>query len=212
MARRSARSPAHGRRAALGRFTRLRALLAGALVLGVGGTVTLAAWTDTETARGSFAASVFGIEGSTDGTNYAEHPATGAAALDFTVAAGAMSPGTTVHSRFLVRTTSPTTVSGTAMLGGATVGGTGLGASLRYGASVIPAASACTAATFAQGTVIVPAGSALSAGASASQPLVAGGAAAVAYCFQVTLPAGTPNSVQGQTGTATWTITATSSS
>ncbi|WP_408605753.1 SipW-dependent-type signal peptide-containing protein [Leucobacter salsicius] len=33
-------------------FTRVRAVLAGALVLGVGGSLTLAAWTDTEYAAG----------------------------------------------------------------------------------------------------------------------------------------------------------------
>ena len=41
---------------------RVRALLAGALVLGLGGSVTLASWTDTEYAAGSFGASSFQTE------------------------------------------------------------------------------------------------------------------------------------------------------
>ncbi|WP_405474452.1 SipW-dependent-type signal peptide-containing protein [Paenarthrobacter ilicis] len=54
-----------GRRAANHRgatLLRLRAVLAGALVLGVGSSVTLAAWTDSDHATGSFGTSVFATE------------------------------------------------------------------------------------------------------------------------------------------------------
>ncbi|SFH86076.1 hypothetical protein E3O11_09355 [Cryobacterium levicorallinum] len=46
------------------RNRRIRAVLAGGLVLGLGAAVTLAAWNDSEFARGSFAASGFNLVGS----------------------------------------------------------------------------------------------------------------------------------------------------
>ncbi len=102
-------------------FTRVRALLAGALVLGVGATLTLASWTDQEYAQGSFATSTFAIEGAADGT-FGDHSATPAPLL-FTATAAAMSPGSITYSRFVVRTTAATTVAGTVQMSGATVGG-----------------------------------------------------------------------------------------
>lgn len=215
MRRRAVRNGRAGeRRAPGGRFTRLRALLAGALVLGVGATLTLASWTDTEVARGSFAASTFGIEGSTNGTAYAEHPSASAPAeLSFAVSPTAMSPGTTVYARYLVRTTQATNVAGTAQLSAATVSGSGLGTYLTYGVRVIAASAECTQATYTgSSTVVVPAGSALTTGAAGTQALATGGGSPVAYCFAVTLPTGTSNAAQGLTATATWTITATSAS
>ncbi|GAA1315482.1 SipW-dependent-type signal peptide-containing protein [Leucobacter albus] len=193
-------------------FTRARALLAGALVLGVGGTLTLAAWTDTEIARGAFTASQFAIEGSTDGSTFSEHPSSGPAALSFSVNSSTMSPGATSYARFVVRTTSATNVAGAVALGGATVTGTGLGAFLKYGVRTIPAGAACDATSFASGAVVVPNDSALSVGATGAQPLVAAAGAVVAYCFAVSLPPGTSNAAQGLNASATWTLTATSAS
>lgn len=51
------------------------AVLAGGLVLGVGAAITLAAWNDSEFATGTFTAGSFNLQGSTDGTTYAEHTA-----------------------------------------------------------------------------------------------------------------------------------------
>ena len=217
MHRRSARrgTRERGRRGApIDWYTRIRALLAGALVFGIGSTLTLAAWTDTETARGSFTASTFGILGSTDGTNFAEHSASGPAALSFTAPVTAMSPGSTSYAKFTVKTTSATNVAGTLVLGGATVTGTGLGGYLTYGVRTISAATttACDANTFASGTTVVPSGSALTTGAGSAQALAAAGGSPVAYCFAVTLPTGTSSAAQGLTATATWTLTGTSAS
>lgn len=195
----------------LRRFTRLRALLAGGLVLGVGTAITLASWTDQEFAKGDFKASTFGIVGSTDGTNFAEHPST-PAALSFSVSPNAMSPDTTVYARFVVKTTATTDIGGAVQLGGASVTGTGLGTYLRYGVRTIPAGSACNATTYASGTQVVGPNSPLTAGAASTQSLAAGGASPIGYCFAVTLPGGTPNDAQGRTATATWTFTATSNS
>lgn len=193
-------------------FTRLRAVLAGALVLGVGSTVTLAAWTDTEVASGAFAASTFGIVGSADGTSYGDHPSGAPATLAFALQPGAMSPGSVVYARFLVKTTAATNVTGTVQLGGAAVGGTGLGAYLRYGVRIIPAGSDCNATSYGSGTQVVAPNSALTTGAASAQGLAVAGGSPVAYCFEVTLPSGTPNAAQGLTATATWTFNATSTS
>ncbi|KIP52183.1 hypothetical protein SD72_10955 [Leucobacter komagatae] len=212
---RTRRTPRHrGRRAEVraSRFTRVRAVLAGALVLGVGGTLTLAAWTDTESVRGAFAASKFGIVGSSDGVTFTDHPASGPAALSFVVTPTALSPGVTSYAKFVVKTTADTTVPGTLSLAGATVTGTGLDTYLRYGVRTIPVASPCSETTFAAGSSVVAAASLLTAAGAGSQALAAAGGAPVAYCFAVTLPAGTPNAAQGLTTTASWTFTATSSS
>ncbi|WP_449278285.1 SipW-dependent-type signal peptide-containing protein [Leucobacter sp. GX24907] len=208
------RSGAHRAQRKVGaqpRLKRVRALLAGGLVLGVGTAVTLASWTDQEVASGDFRASTFGIVGSTDGTSFAEHPTT-PAALAFSMSPNALSPGSTVYARFVVRTTNTTDVAGTVQLGGASVTGTGLGTHLRYGVRTIPATSACNATTYGAGTLVVAANSPLTAGAASGQSLAVAGASPVGYCFAVTLPAGTPNDAQGKVATATWTFTATSNS
>ncbi|GEC74299.1 SipW-dependent-type signal peptide-containing protein [Microbacterium maritypicum] len=83
------------------------AVLAGGLVLGVGTAVTLAAWNDSEFANGTFTAGAFNLQGSTDGTAYADHDSAGSAAtLAFTLPAGLvgnMSPTSSVYAGFWVR-------------------------------------------------------------------------------------------------------------
>ena len=89
-----------------------RAMLAGGLVLGVGATMTLAAWTDDEFAKGIFNTTSFGIEGSTDGSAWDDHtPEANAATMTFT-GGNAMSPNTTVYSRYAIRTNTATTADG----------------------------------------------------------------------------------------------------
>ncbi|HEY4556978.1 MAG TPA: SipW-dependent-type signal peptide-containing protein [Enteractinococcus sp.] len=56
------------------RSTKIRAIVAGGLVLGFGAAGTIAAWNDSEEATGNFTAGQFGIEGSPDGTNFTESP------------------------------------------------------------------------------------------------------------------------------------------
>lgn len=210
-----------GRRAAA---LRLRAVLAGALVLGVGGSVTLASWTDTDNAAGSFGASVF----RTESNSTKPYDALGAwsandtppgAALVFN--AGSMSPGTVVYAPFAIRTTAGS-VAGEVVLGAPSVtsSGTGdadLGAALRYR---VIRSTTCDASSFLASPPFV-------VGGAGAEPFTAGQAAGVVnslqaasaalpgeptrFCFEVTLPAGASNALQGQTATATWQFTATSS-
>jgi predicted ribosomally synthesized peptide with SipW-like signal peptide len=207
----------HPRVSGVSRFTRLRAILAGALVLGVGASVTLASWNDSETATATLTAGRFDVVGSIDGGVFGQHPTSSAAALSFPLPVSGMGPGMTSYALFSVKTANPS-VAGTVALSAASTNntsGTGLGASLTYGVKSIAsgAAGACTAASFAAGTTVVAPGSALTASQAAGStlPVSANGAAQVNYCFAVTMPSTVDNSAQGKTSTPIWTFTAVSS-
>ncbi|MBP6684936.1 MAG: SipW-dependent-type signal peptide-containing protein [Leucobacter sp.] len=95
-------------------WTKARAVLAGGLVLGVGAAITLAAWTDNEWARGLFGSGTFGIEGSTDGAAFSEHPTSGSPAqLNFAVGADNLAPSSEVYAGFAVRLESDSTYAAT---------------------------------------------------------------------------------------------------
>lgn len=83
---------------------KIRAVLAGGLVLGIGAAVTLAAWNDSEFAQGTFTAGTFNLEGSTDGAAYSSNadPAS-PKQLAFTTSTANMSPGDVVSAPFAVR-------------------------------------------------------------------------------------------------------------
>ena len=72
---------------------RIRAVLAGGLVFGVGATMTLAAWNDSEHGNATFTAGRFDIVGATDGTTFSSHPVGTPAALSFSAPFSAMAPG-----------------------------------------------------------------------------------------------------------------------
>jgi predicted ribosomally synthesized peptide with SipW-like signal peptide len=197
------------------RSRRIRALLAGGLVFGVGAAMTLAAWNDSEYATATFTAGKFDIVGSTDGSNFSNHnpsgsPSTSAATLSFSVPVAAMAPGNTTYALFSVKTTNPS-VAGTVLLTSSSTAGTGLGTYLKYGVKTITGTT-CTAATYAASTsVVIADGTALTTGAAASQVVAANGGAQVNYCFAVTLPSATPNAAQGLTAIQTWQLQGTSS-
>ncbi|PQZ52450.1 MULTISPECIES: SipW-dependent-type signal peptide-containing protein [unclassified Microbacterium] len=192
------------------RSRRLRAVLAGGLVFGIGVTATLAAWNDSEYGAASFTAGRFDIVGAIDGATFSSHATTGAAAtLNFVLAPTAMAPGNSTYALFSVKTANPS-VAGTLQLTAGTPGGTGLATYLTYGVRTI-AGTTCNSTTYAAGTAVVADGSALTAGGSATQVVTANGAAQVNYCFAVTLPLTAPNAAQGLTMTQTWQFLGTSS-
>ncbi|UFU03020.1 SipW-dependent-type signal peptide-containing protein [Ruania suaedae] len=99
------------------RSRKVRAVLAGGLVLGVGAAVTLAAWNDSEFASGLFTAGQFDLQGSTTGATegYTDHESAGGAAeLTFTAPFDNLAPEDVVYAPFWVRlaaeTTSPATL------------------------------------------------------------------------------------------------------
>lgn len=201
-----------GRRPTTGtRWRRARALLASGLVLGVGATVTLAAWNDSEHTAATFTSGEFGIVGATDGVNFTEHPAAdSAAALSFQAPPTAMAPGTTTYALFSVRTLNPS-VAGTVELAADGANAGGLGEYLTYGVRTVTGTT-CDASTFeGSSSVVVASGSALTAAATGPQSLTADAASAVNYCFAVTLPMSAPNAAQGLTLTAGWEFVGTSS-
>jgi predicted ribosomally synthesized peptide with SipW-like signal peptide len=189
------------------RFTRLRAVLAGGLVLGVGVTATLAAWTDEEHTAGGFAAGTFSIVGSTNGTDYSDHPSAPGAALNFTLTPNAMVPGATVYALYSVKT-KVESVAGSVQLMAHTDNKNGLGAYLEYGVNTITDKT-CNAVAFTAGTPVVGPKSKLTTGAVGNTTLAAAGASPVNYCFAVTLPSGTSNEAQGTTLDGQWTFQAT---
>ncbi|WP_286135308.1 SipW-dependent-type signal peptide-containing protein [Arthrobacter sp. UCD-GKA] len=189
------------------RFTRLRAVLAGGLVLGLGVTATLAAWTDKEHASGEFKAGTFSIIGSTNGTDYSDHPSAPGAPLAFTLTANSMVPGATVYALYSVKTKSES-VGGSIQLTGHSGNENGLGAYLEYGVAKI-AGTTCNAGAFAEGTAVVGLKSKLTSGAATKATLPAAGTSPVNYCFAVSLPPNAPNEAQGTALDGQWTFQAT---
>jgi predicted ribosomally synthesized peptide with SipW-like signal peptide len=188
---------------------RLRAILAGGLVLGVGAAVTLAAWNDGEYAQAQFSAGVFGIEGNANGTTYADHPSGDPAALVFAPALTAMVPGTVTYSLFSIKTITNSVPGGVQITAAAANNAAGtLGPYLRYQVRTI-ASTTCTESTFNGGTTILAA-STLAVNPAGPQA-IAGNSGTVHYCFRFELPSGADNDAQGKSVTAKWTFTATAS-
>ncbi|MGV0110839.1 SipW-dependent-type signal peptide-containing protein [Arthrobacter sp. CP30] len=203
---------------------RIRAVLAGALVLGVGGSATVASWTDSEYASGTFSASTFAIESTIANPYAAAGPWTvNEAAPGATLAfnASGMYPGGAVYAPIALRTRTGS-VAGTTTLSGATVSNTSttpplLGSALVYRvvrSDVCAASAFSTGATFLIGTDTVrqPLITAQAAGDSTILPAATptGPGTSVRFCFEVTLPLGADNRLQGTSATAVWTFTATS--
>ncbi|AGW40431.1 hypothetical protein O159_01840 [Leifsonia xyli subsp. cynodontis DSM 46306] len=197
---------------------RLRTVLAAGVLLGSGAGMTLASWTDAEFGGASFTGSVFTTESSANGGAYADNTTAPGASL---TVSGAFAPGVSVYVPVLIRTKAASVV-GTATLNGATLGGTDastLRAALVY--RVVRTTGTCAASAFAGSPAFVVGASGvtrpLTAGqeAGVSNPLAAATAStpgtATGLCFEITLPTGAANSLQGKTATATWLLTAVSS-
>lgn len=183
------------------RARKLRAVLAGGLVLGVGAAITLAAWNDSEFATGSFEAGSFNLEGSTDGVEFTEHAATDAAApLGFTVNPTNLAPGDAVTGAFAVRLDDATTYGADVLVNA--VESTGDVSNLTYSLTTTDGfgcESPVGETLVAEGTALGEVGTespgfALTAGAGTPEETVN-------LCFTVTAGA---DLKQGQTGAATW--------
>ena len=191
------------------RSRRIRAILAGGLVFGVGAAATLAAWNDSEYGAATFTAGSFDIVGSTTGiAPFASHPAGTPAALSFTTPFGALAPGNTVYALYSVKT-SATSVQGNVRVTVGSTGGSGLATYMTYGLKTI-VGTTCDSSTYAGGTTVVADGAALSVGAASGQMLLAAGGSQINYCFAVTLKPEAPNAAQSLTAVQTWLILGTS--
>ncbi|QTG79531.1 SipW-dependent-type signal peptide-containing protein [Arthrobacter crystallopoietes] len=180
-------------------FLRLRAVLAGGLVLGVGGALTLAAWTDQEHAAGTFEAGVFGIEGNPNGTVWGEHP-TGQLAATLNFSTGTVMYPSSLHYAYLdLRTTAVSTMSGTVKLA-SSVGTGDLSPYLSYRVALVPAGTGCNASSVTGaylGTGTLPA-------TEVARGVAAKATNTVRYCFEVRLDPATPNAMQGKAGAISW--------
>ncbi len=138
------------------KIKRVRAIMAGGLVLGVGAAVTLAAWSDSEFAQGTFAVGDFELLGSTDGAVFAAHdnlPGSPPAELGFAINPENIAPGEPVYAPFAIELSE--TSSYAASVGvSATSATPGLADSLTY-SLVSTSDFGCDAATFAAGTPLV---------------------------------------------------------
>lgn len=200
-------------------FTRVRAVLAGALVLGVGASVTLASWTDSEQAAGTFTASTFRLESSTESTDWRDSPsATGAILV---VGATGLSPGASEYSWLNIRTSPGSTVGGTVALTSSTSAGGlspagDLTSALEYRAVLTGAETTCDATTFSGTPAYVAGSSSVYLPVSAVQPtavvspIAEAGKTPLRYCFDVRIKPLADNSFQGKGATLTWLFTGTS--
>ncbi|WP_458107591.1 SipW-dependent-type signal peptide-containing protein [Arthrobacter sp. R3-55] len=183
-----------------GKSPKIRAILAGGLVLGVGAAITLAAWNDSEFSQGTFTAGAFNLEGSTDGTTFGENPVTAPATLGFTATPGNLAPGDVVTAPFAVRLDDTTTNDATVTV--TTEASTGALTGLTYSLTQ-SAGFGCTEPVT---ETLVAAGQALgTTPGSVTFDLAQGtGTAngdAVNLCFRITAD---DDLVQSQSGTTTW--------
>lgn len=189
---------------------RTRAVLAGGVVLGLGATATLAAYSDSEWASGTFTAAavtaeVLELEGSKDGSGYGS-----AVALKSEFDMTKMVKGATYYAPLYVRTTAATTVDADVTIPAPAVGGSTALANKVSVAIIQSTNSTCDAQTPGSN---VGGGTTLGAAASTQTVRITAGPAgatdaATVLCFQFTLterPAGTAPLA----ATATWTVTAT---
>jgi predicted ribosomally synthesized peptide with SipW-like signal peptide len=200
-------------------FLRLRALIAGGVVLGLGVTATLASWNDSDYEAASFSTSVFDIESSVQGAAYADNASAPGPTVTFSGAG--FSPGVTGYIQVLVRT-KVNSVAGTIALGAATAGGTDAATLFpAFTYRVVRTTATCNATAFiGSPTWVVGSGvlnRALSLGQEtgvtntlAAATTVAPGAV-TGFCFEVLLPNTAVSTLQGKTATATWQFVATSS-
>lgn len=192
------------------------AVLVGGIVLGIGAAVTLAAWNDSEFAKGTFTAGSFDLEGATNGANgtYTDHvDAAGAATLSFTTPlAGNMSPTDVVYAPFWVRLDSATTNDATLVASSASGEDTTGANTAQLSYTVYAIAPGATCDATASGGTLVASGANLDAFTAGSSVALTAGAGTdpgtpVQLCFAVTAATGLE---QGHETTATWSFTATS--
>lgn len=211
-----ARNPQHGFRASPRRLrTKAKALLAGGLVLGVGASVTMAAWTDNEYAQGTFTASIFNTESSVNlGTNWADNVTAPGPAMTF--AGTGMSPTATRYAPFWIRSKAGS-VAGTVALAAATTNNATFAAALELRVVTYTSGS-CGAGLFISGAPYVvgsfAAPATLTTAGALAQALVAtpgpGAGTPIQYCFQVSMRSDAANTLQDQSITVTWHLVATS--
>jgi len=187
----------------------VRALLAGGLVLGVGATMTIAAWTDQELATTTVSAGTFSIASRSDQGAFTSHGPT-ETALTVPLDATGLYPGLKKAAYVQVQAsgTLPGTVNLTAVTVTNNAGTTPTGADLalqnaiKVGVSVVTAPANCTtAATAGTALNVVP--------TVAAQAVTVTPLNTITYCIVLELPSDASTLAQGGTVKPTWTFTGT---
>ena len=213
---------------------KILALAAAGLVLGVGGTVTLAAWVDNEWVYGGTGGDEPGVGTSefvveqnrstpyiNDLGSWQEHPANPGGSLVFTGAAPlALTPGDSTYSRVSLRTTVDS-IGGNVQLEGA-VAAAGItvddpggllwdAIEVRVGVVELDdavAAPTCNSA-FIDGATWTDSG-ALGDPFGVDIPIDGGGSSYLHWCFELTLPDDADSELQGRTIAPAWEFVSTS--
>ncbi|MGN7253335.1 SipW-dependent-type signal peptide-containing protein [Arthrobacter sp. SAFR-014] len=194
---------------------KLKAILAGGLVLGIGAAVTLAAWNDSEFVKGAFGSGHFKMVGSKDGViPFENYDTSGAAnALSFSKGFGNLSRDEVVAAPYVVHLDADSTYSGEVTVESA-AGSTGT-EELRYGIiEVLSVAGCSTAAVPTLENTVVPINTEFNTdpgeGSFTLNKPVEGEAGANVYlCVLVSATSDLP---QDTTATATWELVAKSNS
>ncbi|SEE63562.1 SipW-cognate class signal peptide [Arthrobacter alpinus] len=213
--------------------TKVRALLAGGLVLGVGAAFTLAAWTDNEWVFGATAdgtntnpgTKTYQMQqntwtGATGVAAWSDQPAKNGGALTFSVGATDLTPGKTVYAPMQLRAVAGSEALTATLAEGVqsaapvstTANSTPLYSALQYGVQTGVTEADCKVGTMTGGTTLVPAGSALTANSAVTIALDAGApgapGTAVDLCFAITLPTTvTDVTLQGKNTIPVWRFT-----
>ncbi|UYO95851.1 SipW-dependent-type signal peptide-containing protein [Microbacterium sp. M28] len=185
-------------------------MLAGALVLGVGGSATLAAWTDQELASTAVTAGTFSLASRTATSDpFLSHGggSEGTASMSFN--ATGLYPGQIRSAWIQIQNTG--SVPGSVNLTAVNVAASGTASTtlseaiqVRYVPVAAPGdMSTCTTNT-AGGTLVTGLASLPSL-----TPITVAAGATVGYCMVLTLPSTAPSGAQGGSAIPTWTFTGT---
>lgn len=211
------------------RKKKVLALLSGGLVLGVGAMVTLASWTDSEWVFGgqngdpNIGASVFEVEQNTVApftipANWVQFENNPGGELVFSPGSLALTPGDSVYAPVALRTTA-NSVAGRVVLQPAIaatditvddVGGL-LWAALAQRVVTSTSVFTCDANAFTTLAPFATGALGTAAGASPGQSLALASGSTQYYCFEITLPSGSPDTLQGRTVAPAWEFVAVSS-
>lgn len=203
------------------------AIATAGLLLGVGGTVTLASWVDTEWVYGGSGGDTPGVGTSTfvveqnptspfNAASWTEEPANPGSSLTFTGTPLALSPGEVTYAPVALRTTAAS-IAGTAdpqaavAAAGVTVNDAGdlLWDALELRVGFVDlgpgdAAPTCDAANFDTAYTQIASGTGLDTAIAGGQTLDAASGNILHYCFEIALPDTAPSTLQGRTVAPAW--------
>lgn len=204
------------------------ALLSGGLILGLGATATLASWNDSEWVFGGVDSTTSGVTTSTfevqqnRGTGWGDFETSPGGALTIAAPVSGLTPGDAAYTQVSLRTTSASIAGTLDLLTGSTAPTPAYAASdtdlwdaveLRVVVTT-GTAGTCDATAFTIGATYVigsfAAGTDMSTAGSTTRSLSAASGNQQNYCFQMLLPSGADDSLQGTGISPVWEFLATS--